>query len=97
MYLPFFDLVSDAALNVERASSYCCGWTSISYSPYIPSRVTFSATIVVLEKKAGGSASAGGGTTVKAELAMVKAANAPAAALGKSKTGRAALEPVSFQ
>lgn len=46
--------------------------------------MTFSATTLDEEKT---EASAGGGRAVKVELAMVKAANAPAAVFCKSKAG----------
>ena len=79
---PFFDFVSEAALKVDRASSYFCGCTSTVYSPYTPSRVTFSAIIteLLLVEKEGGDSCADAGKEEKDELAIVNAANAPMAA-----------------
>jgi len=78
-YSPFLLLVSFADLNVERASSYFWTGASISYSPYTPSRMTFSAKTWLL-LKAGKDACAGSGAFVMTLEAMVKAANAPVTA-----------------
>lgn len=52
---------------------------------------------MVLLEKAGGRASAFGGAAVMAELAMVNAAKAPAAAFCNSKTGFTGLGPFSVR